>query len=207
MCKKCLRDKQNFIILYWYIYAECSCSDLLHIFLSQSWFTAKKMAAIKVKLLKKTDVQNFPQNACLLSRWLEFEKMNEWLWWVVLLPNISWLCRGGKVWENSNSRIFSIELIEWLRPHFYYRVTDWWQCGAGYFHEIIIWIKSFYFKKRQLFFKSLTWEFQFLILTHFRKKHSAETCELWDFPICYWRPLGFQSTPYFTTFLNYYSEM
>ena len=45
----------------------------LHIiaFLSQSWSTIKNMAAINIMSLNKTDTQNFPENACLLSGYFE----------------------------------------------------------------------------------------------------------------------------------------
>ena len=89
-------------------------------------------------------------------------------------------------------RMFRIEFREWLLPHFYYKVTDWWQYqfgwrkqgfldGAEFFMKKLTALKKI-ISKRQLFFQNLTWEFMFLILSRFGKKTLSLNLWVLEFP-------------------------
>ena len=97
-----------------------------YVFKSQSSSTVKKMAAINVISLNKTDVENFPWKFLLTPRRIRAFK-NAWLHLVALLLNFSWsrykVNMMGKT--VNTSRIFCIEFREWLCSHFCHRVIDW----------------------------------------------------------------------------------
>ena len=82
----------------------------------------------------------------------------------------------GMNWKTVNtSRTFRIEFREWHCPHFYPRVIAVWTWAAEtrvswwcqIFHKIIVCTENFFISKRQLF-----------------------SCEILNFPICYWQLLG-----------------
>ena len=88
------------------------------------------------QLFNKTDVQNFPPK-CLFTLKMIRVFIHVWLNPVVLLPKFSWSQYKGRpeslIPETVNTfRMFRIEFREWLCPHFYCRVTDWWQYQLGW---------------------------------------------------------------------------
>ena len=84
VAQKCLWDQEilvtfslqpaelYYILLVFLCWMENSCSRSLHViaFLSQSWSTAKKMAAINITSLNKNDVQHFPPKWLVLNDFL-----------------------------------------------------------------------------------------------------------------------------------------
>ena len=58
--------------------------------------------------------------------------MFEWIWWY-FYQNLWWRYKVGINWKTVNtSRTFCIQFREWFCPHFYHRVTDWWQYEPGW---------------------------------------------------------------------------
>ena len=86
-----------------------------YVFISQSSSTVKKVAAINVISLNKTDVEHFPWKFLFTRSRIRAFK-NAWLHLVALLLNFSWsrykVNMMGKT--VNTSRIFCIEFREWL---------------------------------------------------------------------------------------------
>ena len=87
--------------------------SLNNCFLSQSWSTIKKMAAINVTSLNKTDGQCFPQKYLFTLRMITKIFINVWL---ELLQTFH---------DHDTERSEFRE--EWLCPHIDHRVADWFQ--------------------------------------------------------------------------------
>ena len=113
------------------------------------------------QLLNKTDTQNFPQK-CLFTLRMITGFINVWMNMVVLLPKFSWSQYKD---THNTSRIFFIEFREWqYEPG---RQKQGFLKGAKFSRKWLSVLKAFLFQKENYSF-----------------------CEFWNFPICYWLPLG-----------------
>ena len=116
---------------------------------------------------------NVPQK-CLFTLRMIRGYINVWMNMVVLLLKFSWSQYKD---THNTSRIFFIEFREWLCPHFYHRVTDWWQYEPG--------------RQKQGFLNGAKFSRKLCVLKTFLfQKDNYSFCEFWNFPVCYWRPLG-----------------
>ena len=118
-----------YTVLAFICWIENTCSQFLHIivFLTQSWSTDKKVAAINITSLNKTDTQYFLKKCFLYSQ--DNSRFHKCLTKSSdAFIELFMIMVQGSTWMEKYSippEYFVLNSYSVFSPHSYHRVTDW----------------------------------------------------------------------------------